>query len=188
MDWKTFLTTWRGMAWASRAKDIVIVALLAVSLGLTYTVATQDTVVTLNPPPAAEAVTVGADTATPRYQQLWAVFIAELVGNITPDNAERVRQTIGPFLSAEIRQRVLDSIQDDIDSIQRDDVSATFTTRKVEYDREGKGRVYVTGDTRLIGVADETSGARTYVIDIEVVRYQPRITYFNTATEEELGP
>lgn len=185
MDWKTFFTTWRGTAFASRAKDILIALLLLVALGLTYTIATQDTVVTMNPPPSAEPVTIGSDRASPRYQQLWAIFVAELAGNITPENASRVRQTLGPFLAADIRNRVMQSINSDIERIKRDDVTASFAIREIQYDLHGKGRVYVTGDTTLAGVTDETRRKRrTYIIDVGVANYQPLITYFNTRAGE----
>lgn len=185
MDWKTFFTTWRGTAFASRAKDILIVSLLAIVLGQTYAIATQETVVTMNPPPSADSVTIGANQASPKYEQLWAIFIAELAGNITPDNARRVRETLGPFLAADIRNRVMQSINRDIERIRRDDVTASFSIRAIEYDLNGKGRVYVTGDTTLSGVTDDTRRKRrTYIVDVGVVNYQPLITYFNTQAGE----
>lgn len=185
MDWKTFFSTWRGTAFASRAKDVLIVLLLVLAIGLTYAIATRDTVVTMNPPPSAEPVTIGSDRASPRYQQLWAIFVAELAGNITPENAERVRQTLGPFLEAGIRNRVMRSINSDIERLKRDDVSASFAIREVQYDLNGKGRVYVTGDTTLAGVTDDTRRKRrTYIIDVGVAHYQPLITYFNTQAGE----
>lgn len=185
MEWKQFFQTWRGMAFANRAKDIVIGALLVTILGLTYTVATQDTVVTMNPPPTTETMTISQNAASPKYQQLWAMFVVELVGNITPENAERVRQSLGPFLSPDIRNKVMRAINADIEHIKRDDVVTTFSIQDLRYDINGQGRVYVIGDTTLSGVTDDVKrSTRTYVIDVDVSHYQPVITYFNTHAGE----
>ena len=185
MDWKTFFATWRGTAFASRAKDILIVLLLLVMLGQVYVIATQDTVVTMNPPPSADPVQIGQNEASPKYKQLWAIFVAELAGNLTPENADRVRQSLGPFLASDIRNRVMQSINRDIEKIQRDDVTASFSIREVQYDINDKERVYVTGDTTLAGVTDDVKrNRRTYVIDVGVTNYQPQITYFNTHSGE----
>lgn len=169
------------MALANRAKDMLIVALVLVIMGQTYTLATRETVVTINPPPSAKPFAVGSASASPRYQQLWAVFLAELVGNITPENAPRVRESVGPFLAPSIRNKVMQAINADIEQLRQDDVVTTFAVDEVHHDLKGKGRVYVVGESTLSGMTNESSrGTRTYVIKVEVVRYQPRITYFNS--------
>ncbi|MHB1268707.1 MAG: TraE/TraK family type IV conjugative transfer system protein, partial [Acidithiobacillus ferriphilus] len=87
MNWGLFRKTYDKLAENSRLYLFVIVALVIVILSQQWMIFTMKTQTTLVPPYLDKAVNIGYATASADYYESWGLYVAELVGNLTPGDA-----------------------------------------------------------------------------------------------------
>jgi conjugal transfer pilus assembly protein TraE len=137
-------------------------------------------VVMLVPPHLTEEAELHHNKAQAGIHSAWGLFMAETLGNVTPDTASFVRNTIEPLLGPKIYNDALRLLDQQIDDIKRDRVSFSFEPREVIFD-DKTGTAYVVGrhyTHQGIGNADRVN--RTYEFRWEFENYMPRLVYLNT--------
>ena len=172
-----FLETWKGVIAENKfhrvATLVLAVAVLAAVVGLLR----RDPVVVLVPPKLSEEVWISSKDAQIEYQKTWGLFLAELLGNVTPGNVEFLADAVSPLLSPKIHAQVIEAIHTQAQYILRDRVSLRFTPRSVVYEPESR-KVFVEGYGFISGSGntEEKKEARTYEFVIDVDRYAPKVT------------
>jgi len=73
-----------------------------------------------------------------------ALFVAELLGNVSPTSAEFIQTAVDPLLAPALRRPVLEVMAEQVREIQRERVSMSFSVRAIAYDPPSD-RVFVTG-------------------------------------------
>jgi len=155
---------------------ILALALLIAVMGMMA----KDEVVVLQPPTLTEEAEIGPNWASDTYKKSWGLYLATLMGNVTPGNADIVKKALDPLLSAAIYQQTIDLIDTQIAQIRRDRVTLSFEPQSVSYETE-TGKVFVTGYSKIVGpTGNENRDKRTYEYEINVTNYRPVLDYLDT--------
>jgi len=175
MTLTAFLDSWRGQRAETRWSRLIILLLVAVNL-VTATLAIQrETVVILQPPDLNETAQVGRRQADAAYKSAWALFFAQLLGNVSPGNDDLILNALGPLLSPALYQAVRATLADELRVLRDERLTTSFAARQVEYDPHADrvsvyGRLETTGPTQAKNTSD-----RTYEFQIGIINYRPQL-------------
>jgi conjugal transfer pilus assembly protein TraE len=158
---------------------LLVVALLFAVFGLMG----KDAVVVLQPPTLSEEAEVGPNWASESYKTSWGIYLATLMGNVKPTNADFVKTAIEPLLDARIYQQTIELLDTQIQLIRRDRVSLEFEPQDVYYEK-ATNKVFIYGQSVLRGpTGKDTRERRTYEYEFNVTNYRPVLTYLDTYKE-----
>jgi conjugal transfer pilus assembly protein TraE len=179
-----FLHSWRGAIAENRAHRIVALGLTAALLAAVFGLLRQEPVVVLVPPKLHDEIWVASNDAHAEYAKTWGLFLAELLGNVTPGNVDFIADAISPLLAPGIHKQVMETLHRQAEAIRRDRVNLRFTPRTALYERSSR-KVFVEGYGFASGAGskDEKREARTYEFVIAVERYAPLITHMDVYGE-----
>lgn len=137
----------------------------------------KDTAIVLIPPNLSEKAEVAKNKASEGYKKAWAVYVATLIGNVTPENADFVLDSFTGMVTGEIRGIVAEQIAQELDTLKQEKVSSSFEIVRVTYEPE-TDKVFVTGRNRMTGAGGKTSPTeQTFEFKIDVKQYSPIITH-----------
>ena len=122
-----FLRTWEGHETENRFSRIIILGLLVVCVITSLAAWRTERSIILVPPTLTKEVEVTRTAASSEFKESWGLFLAELLGNTTPANADFLKTAIEPLLAPEIYRTVLDAMTDQIKAIKIDRVAISFT-------------------------------------------------------------
>lgn len=159
-------------------KNAIIVALSISTLVCAMGWYQKDQVVRLVPLNLSTTESVGSSTATPGYKQAYALMVAQLVGNITPSNADFVKKSLGDLLSPAAYRTIERSLSDQVEDIKRDSLTVSFEPRQIQV--EGPtNKIFVTGEFASQGVSGKPQQfTRTYEMIVDVRFGRPWVTLF----------
>ena len=177
--------TFDGMRNDNRFMRIVIVGLLVSNVVVGCNALTKDSIVTVVPPTLTEKGWLSSNQASQEMTEAWALYIATMLGNVTPSNAEVIKNAIGPILDSSIYQEVMEVLDKQIQLIRQDRVTLSFEPAKILRDNVNRNKLYVSG----VSISEGPSGAkkrtdRTYEFEIIIKNYQPRLTWIGTNSGE----
>lgn len=182
MKISSFLKTWEGVLAENRWSRITNLALIIAVILLTVRTFTSETIVTMQPVTLTEEAQITSRAASASYHEAWALFLSTLLGNVTPDNSDFIRERVGSLLSPKIYSEVMSIIEEQSMIISKDRVSVRFEPRYVLYEQES-GHVYVNGNSFIKdATTKETREESTYEFRIRIQNYQPTIEFINLYT------
>jgi conjugal transfer pilus assembly protein TraE len=174
-----FLQTWDGHETENRFSRTVIVGLLVVCVITSLAAWRTERSIILVPPTLSKEVEVTRTSASSEFKESWGLFLAELLGNTTPANADFLKTAIEPLLAPDIYRTVLDAMTDQIKAIKMDRVAISFTPRHVDYESE-TNKVFVSGELSSQGPSSKPDlKPRTYEFIIAIKNYRPRLEYID---------
>lgn len=174
-----FLETWRGTQFENKFLRIITVLLSASLLILVVSLVNREIPVILVPPEITEQVRISKNSADAETKKAWALYIAQLIGNVTPGNADFVAEVIEPLLHPRIYKSVRENLAYQIESLKLERVSLNFTPRAVAYEPD-TDRVYVNGTLVSQGLGDaRDQSVRTYELEIDIDNFRPMITFLD---------
>jgi len=147
-------------AWESSIRIImilsIVVALQTVGLGLlgAKLYRHRERVVVMPPLALQEGrrMEIAWESANQEYAKSFAMYVATLIGNITPENVTFVADSISTYFSptiySDVRARILSLAKDEVWSTSTQ--ASYFAPRQVIYE-EGTNRVFVVGDIIITG-------------------------------------
>ena len=156
MKFDVFLKSWQGTQLENRWQRFLIAVLVLSNLLLAVAAFSRNTVVAIQPPTLSEPAEVSRNQATQPYLESWGLYLAELMGNVTPGNVSFIRVAIEPLLSPAVYQQVVDALEIQARQIREDRVTLKFQPRQVEYEYE-TGHVCVTGYSLVSGPSEMSS-------------------------------
>lgn len=137
----------------------------------------KDTAIVLIPPGLSEKSELAKNKASEGYKKAWAMYVAMLIGNVTPENADFVQESFSGMITGEIRAMVSEQITQELDALKEEKVSSSFDVMRVTYEPE-TDKVFVTGKNRMTGVGGKTYPTeQTFEFKIDVKQYSPIITH-----------
>lgn len=184
MNWKDFSQSWKGTRVENRFQRIVN-ATFAVGLLLVGAKAwSNDVVVTLVPPTLNEEVRIARRAADEGYAKSWGMYLATLMGNITPGNVGLVRDVLGPLLAPSVFQPTMEAVAIEVEEIKRDRVSKRFEPRTVQYETSTQ-KVFINGTSYSKGaVGEEKTNQKTFEFKFTISDYRPVIWHVETYAGE----
>jgi len=179
MDYQTLTRTWRGINRENRFHRIAVALLLATNLLTLLALVRADRTVVLVPPILEGQVNVARDSASREVKEAWAVYVAELLGNVGAASADFIQRTLEPLLAPELRRAVLEVIGAQVEAIKRERVSMSFSPSGLRYE-EASDTFYVTGMQVSSGpAAQPVRHQRTFEVRVGFRHYRPVITHLD---------
>lgn len=154
-------------------------------LGLIYA---RKPKVILVPPEIKEKLSISYNTAGKPYYKEMALYLAQLVGNLSPSTARYSIETFSSYLAPEIYEAVRDGLMEVVETIEKKQTATAFFPREV-------GRVgdkwYVVGTMRKIakGTGQSAISKReevTYEMDFEIRGFRLYVTHFKQYSGDAL--
>src|SRR5690606_36334310 len=127
---KTFSETVCGL----RVAQYLNAALVAAVLLLAIAVLDDDKIIVLTPPQLSDKVELTPSTATAEFKRDWGVYLATLMGNLTPDNVGFVTDAVSSLLSPALYQDVRASLAASANLIRAENLSVRFSPSSVQYE------------------------------------------------------
>ena len=179
MNFKGFFSTWDGIVKENRFYRIMITILLISNVLVAFAALRTERSIVLVPPHLNSEVQVMRNQASTNFKEAWGLFVAELLGNVTPGNLEFIRKIMSPMLASEIYQAVMEDLAKQIEEIKKDQISLSFQPAEVMYEPE-TDKVFVTGRLRAQGPGSKPVDViRTYEFVIDINNYRPQIRHID---------
>lgn len=179
MNYANFLASWQGTQLENRFHRITSLLLAAALVVVGALLWHVERTVVLVPPVLEGEVTIAREYASQEVEEAWAMHVALLLGNVTPESADRLFEIISPLLESTLRRDLQRDMLDQVEEIRREKVAMRFTPRQVAYDT-ATGHAYVTGEHITEGPgAKPVRVERTYEVAVEFRNYRPLITYLD---------
>lgn len=179
-----FLESWRIVQAENRLHRVLLVGLVVSNAISALAALRTERTVILVPPALAGEVEVTRSQASSALKESWGLYLAELLGNVTPATADFIRGALGPLLSAEIYRSVMDALAEQINALKMDRVALSFKPRQVFYEK-ATDKVFVTGELQSQGPnARPDQRTRTYEFRIVIHNYRPRLDAIDVYAEE----
>ncbi len=171
--------SWSAALGENKFLKIIISALVLCNLIAVSGWQSKDAVVRLIPPTLTEETVVAQNQADEVYHKSFALHVANLIGNVSPDNVQFIISSIEPLLSPAIRNEVMTILADQVDSIQTNELSMTYRAREVIYDPV-QNMTWVSGiQTRKNRDGTENSQIRTFEIVLRVKNGLPEMNFID---------
>ena len=180
---RRFLRTWKGALSENQWHRWVEAGLAIAVLLLTSTVTTQDRVVvpvppTLGAPGVDGGTAMGSDWAEGGIKEAWALFIAHLIGNTTPESAEFIADRLGTFIAPQIYSQIRETLLAEAKRLKDNRLSVQYSPDEVVRSPESD-LIAVKGTAILRGGEQVRRQPRTYEMRLSWQGYYPQITHFD---------
>ncbi|OAI16288.1 TraE protein [Methylomonas koyamae] len=173
MKLSVFLQSWGFVQAENRLHRILLIGLLATNVITAFAALRTERTVIMIPPNLTEKVEISRHEASAQTKEAWGLFLAQLLGNVTPNTLDFVGDSISPLLSSDIHREIINAMNDQINALKIDKISTSFTPNQVYYEKE-TNKVFVTGQLMTKGPNDKPeSSFRTYEFQIAIVNYNP---------------
>jgi conjugal transfer pilus assembly protein TraE len=173
-----------GRTWDRALRTNLLLGLLAISqmaavIVLTLSFVDSKTRVVLVPPNLTTQARVGYVTASGNYLKAWGLYLAEMIGNITPANADFTIKSIHRLFSADIYVATERQIAQYAGSERKTGIVSFYHAHEIRWQPATK-TVFVTGDMVTTTADGSTSGRveETFQFGMQVVDGQPVVTHF----------
>lgn len=168
-------STWESTIKANIALSIANLALTgALFMAVGHSLFSKpDTV--LVPPVVDEKMVIGENSASQSYLKSFGLYVATLIGNITPSNASFIVDSISSFISPSIYPQIRKTILATAQSTTFKDAAMTtkFVPRQVIYEPD-TDKVFVLGDsTVLSSVGAQSARSLVYEMVIKIQDKKP---------------
>lgn len=158
---------------------IIILFLIAVNGMLGYKAYNHEPVINNIPYTLTGPAQIMKNQADESMHLAWSLYLAEVLGNVTPDTVDFVKTTVGPLLASEIRNEVLGLLDQQIARIKVNGTSFSFEPRDMKFDPNGTS--YIVGRHNIHDrVGGTTRTNRTYEFEWEFRNHQPVLRFMDS--------
>lgn len=98
--------------------------------------------------------------------------LAELLGNLNPQNLSFVESRLNSLFAPKLYQQVQDTLNKQFRQLRDDKVSMSFEPLHLEYVEESK-EVKVTGNAVMSSGNQRLKGQKTFTFRFDIIRYRP---------------
>ena len=173
MRLQDFLKSFEGLKSENQAHRRIQFLLATSNLILVAKLITDDRVTLLVPPDLSKSVEITRERASAGLKESWGLFLADLMGNVTPSNSQFVIESISPLLDAGLYQPVMNNLEEQLQAHRADQVSLSYRPRQVLFE-ENSDKVFVTGDQVIHGPDGRAEQRRrTFEFRFRIKNYRP---------------
>lgn len=180
MKWSLFSNTWaslrtENLLYRTLVPMLVIANVISMSGWLS-----KDRITTLVPPTLNEAVSISKRTADAGYKKAWGLYVASLLGNVSPGNADFVIESLQLLMAPRVFGQLKSSVAQDVEMIKKDGVSVSFEQKQVLFEKE-TDKVFVIGRTGISNAAGAvTKFDRIFEVRISIENGNPQVVELDT--------
>jgi conjugal transfer pilus assembly protein TraE len=183
MDLQKYLKTWKGLNRENTFHRVVL-TILALVLVLQQFQLMNDTSAVVMAPPVdlEESAEITQSDASDSYLRGWSLFIAQFLGNVTPKNADIVKDGILPLLSPEVYSSVRESLEQQVVEFRESGMSTSFSIQQIIHE-DSTDKYFVVGrQVTRAPAAEPQKERRVYEIKLEIDNYRPVVTHLTAYT------
>ncbi len=178
---------WEGTITISKQLMLSNIVLSMIILGLVVKLNSEHERVVLMPPTINEAATVAWRSASGNYMESWGLFIASMIGSVTPQTALSVADSMGLYFDASIYPSIRNQILSIVDdpNYTRSGTINVFTPKVVQWEPATE-KIFVQGTLATTAYKNTSQPIGqfnvTYEMVIKVVAGVPKIMRFTSYT------
>jgi len=175
MNINIFSDEWRGTRAENTFLRLLVPLLIVSNIALGIALGTRERETILVPPQISDVMKVSSSKSDINYQKSWGLYIATLIGNITPGNADFVNEQISRFLDATMYHRIKQDLASQIIEIRNNNLTVSFEPNQIMYE-DDTGRVFVLGKSQTSGTAGKlTKESRVFELKVDIVNGSPLV-------------
>lgn len=168
----TYLSSWDGAIKENRFHRLALLGAMLVILIQSIALWRQDSTIILVPPQMEERGQISGSSASEAVQVSWGMYIATLLGNVTPQSVEVLATNVGQHLSPRMYRPVLTQLQEQVKTIQEEQITVAFVPTLARWESSLPG-VVVSGEMITRGIrGGEKRMQRTYELKFVVQNYR----------------
>jgi len=177
MNYRKFESKWLSIEKSNQFFKLVCIGLLATNFITLIGWLKKDQAIILIPAELSEKAEISRNKSSEGYKKAWAMYATTLLGNITPDNADFVLESLKNMVTGEVNETIAENIAEELDTLKQEKVSSSFEIVRVVYEPE-TDIVFVNGRNKLIGPGGKTNATdQTMEFIIDVKQYSPIISH-----------
>jgi len=172
MKMSTYLSSWDGAIKENRFHRLALLGAMLVILIQSIALWRQDSTIILVPPQMEERGQISGSSASEAVQVSWGMYIATLLCNVTPQSVEVLATNVGQHLSPRMYRPVLTQLQEQVKTIQEEQITVAFVPTLARWESSLPG-VVVSGEMITRGIrGGEKRMQRTYELKFVVQNYR----------------
>lgn len=162
MNYKHWLKTRDGALAENRMSRMAIAAQTFIILVLAIGLVNKSSTVVLVPSTLDEKSSVSASSADEQMQTAWGMYLAGLLGNVTPTSSVALKDLVSRHLTSRLYNETREAIDNQVKEIQQEQLTLSFAPTIARMDPKTK-HVIVTGELIIRGLrGQERRELRTY--------------------------
>lgn len=177
MKWNFHRTTWENSVRANLMLSAACVIMAVITSFSAITALTRHERIVIVPAGLAGKTAVGWSSADASYYKAFGLFIATLIGNITPHNVKFVADALSPYMSTSVYSNVREQMLTLATSASfKDSASATrFVPASVIYEPDTH-KIFVQGQMLLTSALSSNNTDLVYEMILDIHDGQPMVT------------
>lgn len=134
----------------------------------------------LAPPTIDQVYQIQYDSANTAYYESFAVIIAGIIGQTSPQNVENTIKTLNQFFAPALQRQMSESLSSLVGKLPKNSFSSWFVPRETSYEKQ-TGKLFVVGhlNSSLTG-ANVQSKPVIYEFIIKMQSGKPVVTFFDS--------
>lgn len=182
MDFSKYKLSWAEAVRHNTTKNTMITLLIAMNFITVFGWANSGTTTVLLPLQIEGPVEISTNKASRGYKTAWALTVAELLGNVTPGNADFIAESVGGILAPDAYRAMKSELAQQIKDIKDDSITVSFEPRQTIYEAQ-TDKVFVYGQFESVGPTGKPrTFMRTYEMQVELQGGRPWVTAFTPYT------
>lgn len=168
-DYLQRLKQWRRQLGLER---LIILILVATNALQACQCLRQKPAIALSLPFMETQVGLQSHSASQAYFEWWGLSLAELLGNLNPQNLSFVESRLQSLFAPYLYQQVQDTLNQQFRQLRDDKVSMSFEPLSLEFVPETQ-EINVTGNTVVSSGHQRLTGQKRFTFRFELIRYRP---------------
>ena len=120
-------------------------------------------------------VGIHSGAASQAYFEWWGLSLAELLGNLTPQNLLFVESRLQSLFAPNLYQQVQTTLNQQFQQLRDDKVSMSFEPLQLDFEQKTHS-VIVTGNSVMSSGNQRLKGRKTFTFHFTMIRFRPVLT------------
>lgn len=146
---------------------IAVVVMAVANIWLVSLVAKKEVTSIVTPPTFTEQISMRGNQVSESYQSMWAMFVAEMIGNISPSRMDIVLQTMQRMIPAKNWDEVKEQMTAQLARLKIRKVEEKFSVKDVAIDPVTKV-VWVTGEKETTSIRTGRSVSEMWTFEVRI--------------------
>lgn len=146
---------------------IAVVVMAVANIWLVSLVAKKEVTSIVTPPTFTEQISMRGNQVSESYQSMWAMFVAEMIGNISPSRMDIVLQTMQRMIPAKNWDEVKEQMTAQLARLKIRKVEEKFSVKDVTIDPATKV-VWVTGEKETTSIRTGRSVSEMWTFEVRI--------------------
>lgn len=170
-----YFNTFNGALEANRYHRVLLIIFAISNVVLGLALSTKDRTVVMVPPVLEQEAWVTRQDGSMSLRESWAVYVATLLGNVTPRSVAQVGPMLGKVIYPGAYEGVMKSLSALEKEVKTEQLEIQFSPTGV-FSIPSKNQVAVSGEFRMRSArGSEKKFIRTYLIGVRIVNYRPAV-------------